>query len=148
LGPAADGEKPDQVTPETLACLAFFWILYVEVLGSLRRVDRAVESEYGRGLAYVAGVKFGAVVRCLSLMVSGLLALDGYRVAFVMFALLVVWGAISAGTRMALRFGAGFQAARGYFPSTLASIVGVVFVIVTRGLPLAAFSCALRRTWV
>lgn len=57
------GDEPKhQVTPETVACVAFFWILYLEVRGSMRRVEHVLESEYVRGPGCVAGVKVGAVL--------------------------------------------------------------------------------------
>jgi hypothetical protein len=135
------------VTPETIAGLSFFWLLYVEVRASLRRVEYAAESEAARGSAYLAGVKFGAVTRCLSLLLAGLFALDGYRVAFVLFALLVLWAAVQHGRRVARDFGSGFKSARGYFPSTLAATVGAGWVAVTRGGALVGFSYGLRPIW-
>lgn len=133
--------------PETLACFALLWILYLEVSASMRRLQRAVASDTVRGPSHLAGLKVGAALRCLLLLVTGLFALDGSLVGFVLFALLVVMTCVAAGTAVARDFGAGFQRRRGYFPSYLSALAGVAVVTASRGIPLVVFANGVRPQW-
>lgn len=133
--------------PETLTGLALLWILYLEVSASMRRLQRAVASGSVRGPSHLAGLKVGAVLRCLLLLGTGLFALDGSLVGFVLFALLVVLTCVTTGAAVARDVGAGFQRRRGYVPSSLSALAGVAVVTVTRGIPLMLFANGVRPQW-
>jgi len=133
--------------PEALACLALVWILYLEVCASMRRVQRAVESGNVRGPSHLAGLKVGAASRCFLLLVTGLFALDGSRVGFVLFALLVVMTCVTSGAAVARRFDAGRQNGRPDRSSDLSALAGVAVIAVGRGIPLVLFTNGVRPLW-
>jgi hypothetical protein len=117
---------------------AFFWLLYLQVAGGVRRFERAAAVPTERSSAWRAGLWAGVVSRCAVVLASGLLALDGSLLALALFSLVVARSAIEHGVDVGRGFGAGFESVTGRFPAHFAATAGLAAAVATRGLPLAA----------
>ena len=133
--------------PQPVVAIAVLWLVYLQVHSSMKRIRHAIECETERGPAYLMGVRFGAFCQCLAVISTGLWTIDGYRLGFLVFALLVVRAAIQIGAKTARSFGSGFEAARGSCPPALAATVGFGWVTLTRGVPLFLVFYEMGSTW-
>lgn len=117
------------------ACIALFWLLYLEVSDSMRRLEHAAGS--GKSRSYTFGMEVAEATRCMIVLVAGLEAADGSKIPFVPFSFVVLWSAIQRGASIADSFNGGFERASGRSARWLAASVGWVWGAATRVVPLS-----------
>lgn len=119
------------------AYFSVLWLVYVEVLCSLRKVDQVAAREGDTGSARTLGVQLGALVKCAVMGLLGVGILEGRDGSLFFFATLVVWSALTTGGRVANEYAARWSSQSGRARRRLAAWVGGARMVGTRGLPLA-----------
>jgi len=93
---------------------------------------------------YALGLAFGVWYRTVLVAIAGLFALYGSAIAFVLFSVGTIWRALAPGRDFVAGFLAGYEQSSGQSNPILASAVGAIWVVVTRGIPLSVLYAAMR----
>ena len=134
-----------QLGPFLVAPLALVILLCTLDMSWARRVHNHLRSTNpDQSASYYLGMAAGVWLRPLAVLVLGVVALLGNKIALALFTLGTIWRALPPGREAAQGFLAGFEESSGQSSPGLAAAFGAAWVGLTRGIPLMLLYGLLR----